>query len=423
MSNSSPSAPKDHITLSEHDYGDCHEHVSLIGGAESSSPDRVDPHGHNNRRYDPLLIAVLASLTFFITDIAGLVTVAPRLAIFEQIICKEYYTTQGSGVGGLGMGDCKVEPVQSELALINGWREITTAFSQVHAAVLIAELVSVPAGAALADFNPWIPVFGAAIFMVLGILFSSIVVPDIRPVDPKPVGSSDVGSLSSTQESHSTWFMLIKHRLRKIASEFRKDSSWIRDGNILLIMASFFVCQLGRMISGITLQYASAKFHWKFDKASLLVSLRAGVNLFVLAVVIPTLSYILVKRLKLSDVVKDKRITQINGICLIIGSFLMFLAASPGTLIFGQMVFALGFAFSVTARSFLTGMVDPLHVGTVFTGVTTMLYGGLVIGSPMLAKAFQWGLQLGGIWVGLPFLLAAVLFTIALGAVSAAKSY
>lgn len=52
-----------------------------------------------------------------------------------------------------------------------------------------------------------------------------------------------------------------------------------------------------------------------------------------------------------------------------------------------------------------------------------MLYGGLVIGSPMLAKTLQWGLQLGGIWVGLPFLLAAVLFTLALGAISAARSY
>lgn len=159
------------------------------------------------------------------------------------------------------------------------------------------------------------------------------------------------------------------------------------------------------------------------NKASLLVSLRAGVNLFVLAAVIPALSYILVKHLKLSDVVKDKRITQINGICLIIGSFVMFLAASPASLVFGQIVFALGFAFSVTARSFLTGMVDPMHIGTVFTGVTTMLYGGLMLGSPLLAKALQWGLQLGGIWVGLPFLLAVVFFAVALGSISAAKSY
>ena len=153
------------------------------------------------------------------------------------------------------------------------------------------------------------------------------------------------------------------------------------------------------------------------------MSLRAGVNLFVLAAVIPALSYMMVQRLKFDDVVKDKRITQMNGVCLIIGSGIMFLAASHATLVFGQAVFALGFAFSVTARSFLTGMVDPMHIGTVFTGVTTMLYGGLVIGSPMLAKALQWGLQLGGFWVGLPFLLAAALFTLALGAISVVRSY
>ncbi|GAB1192629.1 hypothetical protein APSETT444_001822 [Aspergillus pseudonomiae] len=425
MSGTSPSTPKDHITMVDHDYSDCSEDVSLIGAdrehRRSSIPDGLYRH-KQSRNYNPLYIAVVASLTFLITDIAGQIIVAPRLTIFEQIICRAYYT-QASGGAGTGMGDCKVEPVQSELALINGWREITTAFSQVHAAVLMAELVSVPAGAALANFNPWIPVFGAAIFMVLGILFAYVVVPDIRPTGSKREGGSDGDFLSSAQETHSTWLMSINHRWRKIVDEFRKDSSWIRDVNILLIMASFFVCQLGRMISGITLQYAAAKFHWKFDKASLLVSLRAGVNLFVLAAIIPALSYILVKRFKLNDVVKDKRITQINGVCLIIGSFVMFLAASPGTLVFGQTVFALGFAFSVTARSFLTGMVDPMHIGIVFTGVTTMLYGGLVIGSPMLAKTLQWGLQLGGIWVGLPFLLAAVLFTLALGAITAARSY
>ena len=136
---------------------------------------------------------------------------------------------------------------------------------------------------------------------------------------------------------------------------------------------------------------------------------------------IPALSYVFVKHLRYGDVMKDKRITQVNGVCLIVGSGIIFLAASPPTLVLGQTIFALGFAFSVTARSFLTGMVDPMYLGTVYTGVTTMLYGGLVIGSPILAKTLQWGLQLGGFWVGLPFLFAAILFTLALGAVSAAK--
>lgn len=142
----------------------------------------------------------------------------------------------------------------------------------------MAELVSVPAGAALANFNPWIPVFGAAIFMVLGILFAYVVVPDVRPAGSKSEGGSDGDFLSSAQESHPTWLMSIHHRWRKIVDEFRKDSSWIRDVNVLLIMASFFVCQLGRMISGITLQYAAAKFHWKFDKVRLRRSGNKVVN-------------------------------------------------------------------------------------------------------------------------------------------------
>lgn len=111
--------------MTEHDYGDCSEDVSLISAngepcLRSSISDRLYQH---SKRYNPLYIAVVAGLTFLIVDIAGLITIAPRLAIFEQIICKEHYTQVSGGAGGTGMGDCKVEPVQSELALINGWRE------------------------------------------------------------------------------------------------------------------------------------------------------------------------------------------------------------------------------------------------------------------------------------------------------------
>ncbi|BAE63096.1 unnamed protein product [Aspergillus oryzae RIB40] len=126
MSGTSPPTPRDHITMVDHDYSDCSEDVSLIGAdrehRRSSTPDGLYQH-KINRHYNPLYIAVVASLTFLITDIAGQIIVAPRLAIFEHIICKAYYT-QVSGAAGTGMGDCKVEPVQSELALINGWREM-----------------------------------------------------------------------------------------------------------------------------------------------------------------------------------------------------------------------------------------------------------------------------------------------------------
>lgn len=154
-------------------------------------------------------------------------------------------------------------------------------------------------------------------------------------------------------------------------------------------------------------------------KASLLYSLQAGVNIFVLTLVMPALSYVFVKLSKCNDMAKDKRLLQINCACLILGSSTTFLADSPSSLIFGQIIFASGFGVFATTRSFLTDMVDPMHIGTLYMGVTTVVSGGMMIGGPIMAKSLQWGLQLGGMWMGMPFFLTAVMFTLALLAISA----
>ncbi|KAE8351280.1 major facilitator superfamily domain-containing protein [Aspergillus coremiiformis] len=502
MSVPSSPAAKDYLsTMIDTEDGDCTEYAALIG-AENQESDPIETCKPYTRSYNPFYVAVVASLMFLIADTVGYLTVAPRLVIFEEIICRDYYSRAMGDPRE--MGDCKVEPVQSELALINGWREAldnipailvsipygiladrvgrkqvlllgmlgcllsdawvnlvawfpeifplravwysglwqliggggasissmcftmiadicppemrTSAFSGVHAAVLVAELIAVPAGAALMSVDVWVPVFGASVLMLVGIFLASVLVPNLHPA----LSKQDRGAADERPDGLSPAPRMMAY-VRQSVADLRQNAGWMRNRSILLVTGSFFVCQLGRQITGITLQYAAAKFHWTFDRASLLVSLRAGVNLFVLVAVIPALSYVLTKRLQYDDAVKDKRLTQINGVCLIVGSAIIFLAASPPALVFGQAIFALGVAFSVTARSFLTGMVDPRHLGAVYTAVTAMLYGGLVIGSPLLAQALQLGLQLGGTWVGLPFLLAAVLFTLALGAVSAAK--
>lgn len=118
----------------------------------------------------------------------------------------------------------------------------------------------------------------------------------------------------------------------------------------------------------------------------------------------------------------DKYITLISGMSLVVGCIFIFLAASSFILILGQILFAIGFAFTVTARSLLTAMVDQRHLGLVFTSVTAVTYAGLIAGGPLLATAFQWGLSLGRFWVGLPFLVTAILFSLATLAVFTARA-
>jgi hypothetical protein len=60
-----------------------------------------------------------------ILDISNYIAVAPETAILEDIVCHNYYRdSYHSKFGDVSQNErCKVEPVQSELALINGWKD------------------------------------------------------------------------------------------------------------------------------------------------------------------------------------------------------------------------------------------------------------------------------------------------------------
>lgn len=74
------------------------------------------------------------------------------------------------------------------------------------------------------------------------------------------------------------------------------------------------------------------------------------------------------------------------------------------------MVYTFGSGFGAAARSLITSMVDASNIGKLYTSIAVFdTLGGLIAG-PALSVAFRWGMKLGGAWIGLPFLVSAVLF-------------
>lgn len=142
----------------------------------------------------------------------------------------------------------------------------------------------------------------------------------------------------------------------------------------------------------------------------------------VLVFLIPTTSSFLRRALNLHEAAKDKFIAQISGSCLSIGSGLIFLAASGTYLVIGQLLVSLGSAFGVLAKSVVTSMVEQKHLATIFTTISVLSSLGSLIGAPLLAYTFKQGLKLGGIWIGLPFLVATGCFMLALLAISLAST-
>ncbi|KAM3440157.1 hypothetical protein NHJ13734_003430 [Beauveria thailandica] len=473
---------------------------------ESSRPGAYPRPGGGHASPTVFNVTVAASVIILICDVVASVPMTPRLVVFEDIICRNYYNAWGGGGSGDSrMGDCKIEPVQAELAVINGWKETfdtipgvlvsipygalanhigrtnvlllalfgsllsecwlaivcwlpqklplralwfsgvfqligggaatvmamsftmiadmctpqqrTTAFSYVQAAILVSEIISIPLGSAFASTNPWIPILGSvgilAATLILVLLFLGRYFPSSPPKYESTCGGKDHhddDDASSNPSIDSAATSLQKPAASTLANA--SFGHWL-SRDVLLMLVAFFCCQLSRQFSSVLLQFSSFKFSWDYAKASYLLPLRAGINLVVLFWVIPHLVRFFTKQRGLVQWQADKYVTLLSGVCLAIGSVLIFLSANPLELVFGQTFIALGFSFTVTARSFLTAMVEPRFMSLLYSGVTSVSYAGLIVGGPVFSTAFQWGLKLGGTWIGMPFLVAAVLFTVA----------
>ncbi|ATY60309.1 MFS multidrug [Cordyceps militaris] len=491
-----------------HDHGKDTEESPLLLPTSPSDAARSSGTASPRPRAAPthLTVTLAASALILILDVVASVPMTPRLVIFEQIICRTYYRAWGRDDA---MGDCKVAPVQAELALVNGWKETfdtvpgilvsipygiladhigrtnvlmlalfgtllsecwiavvcwlpqtlplrslwlsgafqliggggatmtsmcytmiadmcapqqrTAAFSYVHAAVLLSEMVSIPLGSAFLSINPWIPVLGSVGALAATLIVVVLSFGRFLPSSPAKYQSipdndteSNVNDGTDTHinsENGSATSSLDHQQKPAVSKRTRGFGPWLSK-DVFLMLVAFFCCQLSRQFSSVLLQFSSFKFHWDYAKASYLLPLRAGINLVVLFYVVPKLLQYLTGKRGLVQWKADKYVTFISSVCLTIGSILIFLSSHPLGAVIGQSFIALGFTFTVTARSLLTAMVEPRYVSLLYTSVTSVTYAGLVVGGPVFAAAFQWGLKIGGIWIGMPFLVTTALFLI-----------
>ncbi|KAM3482533.1 hypothetical protein MY5147_000167 [Beauveria neobassiana] len=381
---------------------------------EESRPDAYSRPGGASPTVFKVTVAV--SVIILISDVVASVPMTPRLVIFEDILCRNYYDAWG-GSGDSRLGDCKVEPVQAELAVING------------------VLVSIPYGAlanhigrtnvlVLALFGSllsecwlaivcWLPqklplraLWFSGVFQLIGGGGATVMAMCYTMIaDMCTPQQSSVSILAATLVVVLLFF---GRYFSASPSEYEaicggKDHH--DDGNVSSnpIIESVAATNLQKPASAST----------SVNAASYLLPLRAGINLVVLFWVIPHLVRFFTKQRGLVQWQADKYVTLISGVCLAVGSVLIFLSSNPLGLVLGQTFIALGFSFTVTARSFLTAMVEPRFMSLLYSGVTSVTYAGLIVGGPVFSTALKWGLKLGGIWIGLPFLVAAVLFTVA----------
>lgn len=176
----------------------------------------------------------------------------------------------------------------------------------------------------------------------------------------------------------------------------------------MCILAAFFFSSISKQALQFLVQYASKRFDWTIAQASTLVTVKGVINLLLLLLIIPHWSSVLSRYL--SPRRKDLHLVQGSVAFLIVGSTMMSFASYPVTFVAGVSLFALGWGFFSALRSLATELVPSSQIGLLNMAIALSQNVGGMIAGPSLAAAFKAGLELGGVWVGLPYMIAVALF-------------
>ena len=190
----------------------------------------------------------------------------------------------------------------------------------------------------------------------------------------------------------------------KQASAFVLD-----DWRVPALIAPFILHMLVGTIGALLLQYLSKRYGLTFSDATLLMTIRSGVIVLLLFVILPYLSTMIMQKFQLSGPRKDLYLVRASLAFLVIGW--VFVGFSPNIPIvaLSLAISALGQGFALLLRSFLTSLVPAHHIARVYSIVSIVDTAGMMVGSPLLAGLFKRGLALGGAWIGLPFYFTALI--------------
>ncbi|KAJ5682954.1 hypothetical protein N7462_006119 [Penicillium macrosclerotiorum] len=301
--------------------------------------------------------------------------------------------------------------------------ERSTALFRLQSCITLAEVMATPVSAFLMGYSIWLPYILGLVVMVIGsipILFLPETLEEakakkrasrLRSGTESPMVSSEPADLTGKPA-------VVQDLIRQI-EEFKNSTRFIwRDRNIWLLVLCLFVTVMTRQTNNVLLQYVSKKFDWSIAQASLLISLRGFFALANYLVIMPGLTFILAKYCNLHGKLRDRSMSQGSGIFSIIGFLAVGFAPVPSLLICGMVFMSMGSAFHITLRSLGTGLVSPVHVGTLYSAMTISISLGLFIAGPLFAYLFRLGMHFGGPWMGLPFLQGGLFFVMAVVAVS-----
>ncbi|OJJ03079.1 hypothetical protein ASPVEDRAFT_42597, partial [Aspergillus versicolor CBS 583.65] len=356
------------------------------------------PYGFMADRVGRKQVAMLSMLGLTLQEVAVRIicwhspTISPRAIWFTSVF-------QLCG-GGAQIASSMVFTIMSDIFPVD---KRTNKFFMLQAAMLVTEIVGSPISAWLMTISsPWLP-YLLGLFCEFLALTAFLAIPETLP---GKLDSDYSHTADDTNRAENKRVRVIKLATTQMLRV--KQLIW-GNRNVLAITAAFFSATAGIQAKGLVLQFASKKFSWSMGEASLLFSLKGIINLVLLLAILPALSEQLQTRF--GPARRDLLIAQGSALFPVFGFTLMGFASHPALFSTGMTILALGSGFYAALRSLASSLVPETQAGLLNTTIGLVQGVGGMVAGPALAGAFSYGMKLGGPWIGLPYFVAAVLFT------------
>ncbi|KAK4230346.1 major facilitator superfamily domain-containing protein [Podospora fimiseda] len=280
----------------------------------------------------------------------------------------------------------------------------------------------------------WLPFYIGITLLVASTWVIRTLPPDqALAVGPESAGSSD----SSRQPLISSPVLKAldaRHSpIQAITNRFRtmRNILTTRPHNFALLLLSMFLTSLASADTKLLVQYISKRYNWTFASAGYLLSGKAVVNFVLLTIIIPRLlAWRSSKRRQ--DEPQDAIYLTYTKVCIgisILGAMAIAMSDAIYLLVPSLFLYALGSALPIFTFSLLkspavsppvdttstiqevAGLAEETQVFSIVMLVKTL---GSLIGAPLVAACWIRGIALGGVSLGLPYLVSACCYASAI---------
>lgn len=298
----------------------------------------------------------------------------------------------------------------------------TSLFYQMHAMMLILSAAFRPLAAWLLSIDPWLPMWIGLAALVLS-MFSTLLIPETLPLRQQSAhhDHNHVHPLAKVRGGGGGGGGVLATALGTAARELSRIWRFILGSRsiMLLVLADGLLNPIYAAVEMNLLQYVTVRFGWDWSTATYLTTVNKVVSVIVLLGILPLLSRLLTRRRAMAVAPRDLLLSRGSVLLMTAGSLLTAVAAAPWVLFAAMVVYHLGSGFSPQLRALLASLVEQDSLATLNTTLATAETLMGLAGVPALGWLLAKGFELGGGWMGLPFLLSTALAALAAAAMFA----